>query len=280
MTSDDPSLFESFVALQEILQKIGRVAIAFSGGIDSSLLLHTAVDVLKDSVIAITAKSETTPQQELADAMAFARQIGVRHIVSETHELSMQEFVQNPANRCYICKKHRYEVMMTIASEHGFMALVDGENAEDVTDYRPGSLAARELGIRSPLREAGLNKYDIRSLARLRGLDFWNKPTLACLASRIPHHRLITPEKLRQIDDAETFIRRLGGMGQVRVRHFGDTAHIEMDEDGMSRATDATVRNMLITFFKQIGFEHILLDLEGYRMGNLNPQAPNVQNPF
>jgi uncharacterized protein len=188
--------------------------------------------------------------------------------------------VKNPANRCYICKKHRYDAMMTIAGQHGFMTLADGENAEDATDYRPGSLAARELGVRSPLREAGLTKNSIRSLSRMRGLNFWNKPALACLASRIPHHSHITPEKLRQIDDAETFIRGLGGFEQVRIRHFGDTAHIELDADGMSRTTDTAVRNQMISYFKRIGFVHILLDMEGYRMGNLNPREPNIGNPL
>ncbi len=280
MTPDDPSLVEAYIGLQGILRKIGRIAIAFSGGIDSSLLLRAAVDVLKDSVIAITAKSETTPRQELADAVAFAQEFGIRHIVAETHELMIPDFVKNPANRCYICKKHRYETLKAIAGQHGFMTLADGENAEDAKDYRPGSLAARELGVRSPLREAGLIKSDIRSLSRQYGLAFWNKPALACLASRIPHQSPITPEKLRQIDDAETFIRGLGGFELVRVRHFGDTAHIEMDPDDISRMTDTAIRNQLISFFKQIGFTHIFLDLEGYRMGNLNPPETNDRNPF
>lgn len=278
MIPDNPTCFAAYVGLQEILRNIGPMAIAFSGGIDSSFLIRAAVDVLNNSVIAITAKSDTTPRQELADASAFALETGIRHIVVETRELMIPEFVKNPVNRCYICKKHRYEAMMKIAGRHGFMTLADGENAEDATDYRPGSFAARELGVRSPLREAGLTKEDIRSLSRMRGLHFWNKPALACLASRIPYHSPITPKKLRQIDDAETFIRGLGGFGQVRVRHFGDTAHIEMDADGMSRAIDTAVRNQLITYFKRSGFVHILLDMEGYRMGNLNSREPNIGN--
>ena len=235
------------------------------------LLLRVAADVLKDSVIAITARSDTTPQGEYADAVTFARQIGVRHIVVETHEMRIPEFVQNPPDRCYICKKYRYEALMTIASQHGFTVIADGENADDGKDYRPGSLAARELGVRSPLSEAGLTKDRVRALSKTLGLSTWNKPALACLASRIPYFSPITPEKLRQIDEAETFIRGLGSIAQVRVRHFGDTARIEMDLNGMTRMMAPSIREQVISFLKQLGFVHVLLDLEGYRMGNLNP---------
>jgi len=250
---------------------MGKVAISYSGGVDSTLVLRVAADVLKDSVIALTARSDTTPQEEYADAVTFSRQIGVRHIVVETHEMLIPEFVQNPPDRCYICKKHRFEALMTIASQHGFTTIADGENADDGKDYRPGSLAARELGVRSPLCEAGLTKDRVRNLSKMLGLSTWNKPALACLASRIPYFSPITPEKLRQIDEAETFIRGLGSITQVRVRHFGDTARIEMDLNGMTRMMTRSLREQLISFLKQLGFVHVLLDLEGYKMGNLNP---------
>ena len=266
-----PLQVRGYAGLKEILWEMGRVAIAYSGGVDSALLLRVASDVLKDAVIAITARSDTTPQGESADAVTYARQIGVRHIVVETHEMRIPEFVQNPPDRCYICKKYRYEALMTIASQHGFTVIADGENADDGKDYRPGSLAARELGVRSPLSEAGLTKDRVRALSKTLGLSTWNKPALACLASRIPYFNPITPEKLRQIDEAEAFIRGLGSIAQVRVRHFGDTARIEMDLNGMTRMMAPSIREQVISFLKQLGFVHVLLDLEGYRMGKLNP---------
>ncbi len=257
--------------MKEILRQMGRVAIAYSGGVDSALLLRVAADVLKDAVIAITARSDTTPRGEFADAVTFARQTGVRHIVVETHEMRIPEFVQNPSDRCYVCKKYRYEALMTVANQHGVTLIADGENADDGKDYRPGSLAARELGVRSPLSEAGLTKNMVRALSKKLGLITWNKPAIACLASRIPYFSPITPEKLRQIDAAETFIRGLGSIAQVRVRHFGDTARIETDATGMDRIMAASIRELVVAFLKQLGFVHVLLDLEGYRMGSLNP---------
>ncbi|MBI5590546.1 MAG: ATP-dependent sacrificial sulfur transferase LarE [Deltaproteobacteria bacterium] len=271
MNDIDRLLNHDYANLKEILEKMGRVAIAYSGGTDSTLLLRIAADVLKDSVIALTARSETTPQGEYTDAVTFTRQIGVRHIIVETHEMRIPEFVQNLPDRCYICKKIRYETIMTIARQHGFTVIADGENADDGKDYRPGSIAARELGVRSPLNEAGLTKDRVRALSRKLGLPTWNKPALACLASRIPYHSPITPEKLRQIDEAETFIRSWGNIGQVRVRHFGDTAHIEMDLAGMTQLMEPSVREQTVSFFRRLGFVHIFLDLGGYQMGNLNP---------
>ena len=260
-----------YADLKEILRKMGRVAIAYSGGVDSALLLRVAADVLQDAVIAITARSDTTPREELEDAVRFAHQIGVRHIVVETHEMRIPEFVQNPPDRCYICKKYRYDALTAIAGQHGVTIIADGENADDGEDYRPGSLAARELGVRSPLSEAGLTKDRVRALSKTLGLSTWNKPALACLASRIPYSSPITPEKLRQIDEAEAFIHSLGNIAQVRVRHFGDTARIEVDVAAMTRLMEPAVREQTISFFRRLGFVHVLLDLEGYRMGNLNP---------
>lgn len=271
MNTSDPFQTIEYVDLKKILMDMGRVAIAYSGGVDSTLLLRVAAEVLKDSVIAITARSDTTPQGEYADAVTFTRQFGVRHILVETHEMRIPEFVQNSPDRCYVCKKYRYEALKTIAGQHGFIVIADGENADDCNDYRPGSIAARELGIRSPLSEAGLTKGRIRALSKALGLFTWNKPSLACLASRIPYFSPITPEKLRQIDAAETFLRDMGNTGQVRVRHFEDTARIEIDVDAMTRLMETGIREQVISFMKQLGFLHVLLDLQGYRMGSLNP---------
>lgn len=272
MSNNTVLSYPGYVRLKEILRKLGQVAIAFSGGVDSSFLLRVATDVLKDSVLALTALSETTPRHEYDEAVKFAKDIGVQHITTETHELLIPEFIKNSYDKCYICKKHRYETLIPIANQHGFTAIADGENLDDEKDYRPGSLAARELGVKSPLKEAGLTKEMIRSLSRALGLSSWNKPSIACLASRIPYDSPITPQKLRQIDDSETFLRDIvGHCVQVRVRHFGDTAQIELDQHNMSGLMEASVLKKTVSYLKETGFKNILLNLDGYRMGSLNP---------
>ena len=257
--------------LKAVILDLKKVLVAFSGGVDSTFLLKTARDLLgNDNVLAVSAISATMSLQEQHDAQLYAEAFGVNHLMIETGELDIPEFVQNPPNKCYICKKHRFGCLVKIAREKKINVVVDGENADDHLDFRPGSQAAKELGVRSPLREAGLTKKEIRSLSQEFGLPSWNKPSFACLASRIPYHELITVEKLRQVDESEEFLRKLGFLPQLRVRHYGNTARIELDDKDFRKLIQDNFRAKIIEYFKSLGFEFVTIDLEGYNMGSLN----------
>jgi len=263
-------LYRKYKLLQNILQEMGTIAVAFSGGVDSTLLLKVAWDVLGKNVLAVTAVSETTPAHEKKQALSFVQSAEIPHICIQTEELSDPKFVSNPQDRCYICKKMRFGKLVSLAKEKGYDRIADGENLDDSSDFRPGRRAVRELGIQSPLRDVGFGKSDIRELSKELGLSTWNKPAYACLASRIPYGHKITAEKLRQIDEGEEYIRQAGLAAQVRVRHEGDTARIEVPEEDIAGFSDPRVRKQVVTHFKNLGFHFIALDLEGYRMGSLN----------
>jgi len=256
-------------ALRDILAQMDSVLVAYSGGVDSAFLLKVAVDTLGDRALAVTARSDSYPARELEEATALASAIGAHHLVVDTHEMDSEPYVSNPSNRCYFCKTELWETLAPIAAERGITALADGFNADDVGDYRPGAVAAREHGVRSPLLEAGLTKQEIRTLSREMGLPTWDKPAMACLSSRVPYGERISREKLEQIDRAEQLLRELG-FRQVRVRHHGDIARIELAPEDMARFCGDGLADPIARRIKELGFQYVTLDLQGYRSGSMN----------
>ena len=264
------SLDEKLAHLATILTEMGSVLVAFSGGVDSTLLLKVAVATLgKERVVAFTEDSPLHQAWEMAEAKSLAALLDVRHIIVSADELAMAEFVANPPNRCYLCKRVLYRDCQARAAELGLQQVVDGSTADDLHDYRPGRQALSELGIRSPLCEAGLGKEEIRAASRALGLPTWNKQALACLASRFPYGVEITRERLRQIEACETYLRDLG-FTIFRVRYHHEVARIEVAESDLTRIVAAEVRLPLIKFFQQAGFTYITLDLQGFRSGSMN----------
>ncbi|MDI6870510.1 MAG: ATP-dependent sacrificial sulfur transferase LarE [Bacillota bacterium] len=254
--------------VKAILFGLGKVGVAFSGGVDSTLLLRLAVDACGSrNVLALTARSATLPERELAAARETARQLGVEHLEVETGELDDPGFRSNSPDRCYYCKRHRLHELRRAAAARGFGQLVEGTNLDDLADYRPGLRASEEAGVRSPLLEAGLSKAEIRELSHRLTLEGWDRPAAACLASRLPYGTEITLERLRQVERAEEFLADLG-FSPVRVRHHGDVARIEVApaERGRLLERSAEVR----AFLEGLGFRFVALDLAGYRTGSLN----------
>jgi len=263
-------LNKKYEMLKDRLREYGRVLIAYSGGVDSTFLLKAALDVLgKDNVLAVTARSSTYPERELEFAENTAKILGATHIVIESEELDIEEFVENPLNRCYFCKRELFTKLRDIAEKRGIFHILDGSNSDDLSDFRPGMKALSELGIRSPLMECGLTKAEIRSLSQILGLPTWNKPSFACLSSRFPYGHRIDRDRLKMIDRAEQYLLD-HGFREVRVRVYDKMARIEVNRDEIKRFLEDGLREDVVNKFKEIGFVHISLDLEGYRTGSMN----------
>ncbi len=246
-----------------------RALIAYSGGIDSTLVAKIAYDVLGDRALAVTANSPSLLPEELEDARIQAATIGIAHRVVETHEMDNPNYASNPVNRCYFCKSELHDTLKPLALELGYPYVVDGVNADDLQDYRPGIQAAKERGARSPLAELGISKMEVREIARSIGLSCWNKPAQPCLSSRFPYGEEITIPKLNRVGRAEIYLRKLG-YENVRVRSSGDTAKIELPVELIQKFVAENSLSELVSAFQSFGFMYITLDLEGYRSGKLN----------
>ncbi len=255
--------------LTALFSEMEQALIAYSGGIDSTLVAKVAYDVLRDRALAITAVSPSLLPEDLEDAKVQAATIGIRHELVQTHEMDNPNYASNPVNRCYFCKSELHDTLKPIATERGYPYVLDGVNADDLSDYRPGIQAAKERGARSPLAEVGITKLEVRQLSKQLGLPWWDKPSQPCLSSRFPYGELITVEKLQRVGRAEVYLRQLG-LQNLRVRSEGDTARIELPSEQIKEFVLTMDLPQIVQAFQKLGFHFVTLDLEGFQSGKLN----------
>ena len=262
-------LQEKYQQLQTIFREMDRTLIAYSGGVDSALIAKVAQDVLGDRALAITAISPSLLPEELVEAEEQAESMGIAHEIVETQEMENPNYTSNPINRCYFCKSELHDTLKPLAIERGYPYVVDGVNADDLRDYRPGIQAAKERGVRSPLAEVGFSKLEVRELSKQLGLAWWDKPAQPCLSSRFPYGEEITLSKLQRVGRAEIYLRKLG-YRNLRVRSEGETARIELPPEKIQEFVVNTDLSEVVKAFQDYGFSYVTLDLEGYRSGKLN----------
>src|SRR5215472_4633952 len=264
-----PAAQAKYDRLLGLLRDLDRVVVAFSGGVDSTLLARAAKDAIGDRAVLVTADSETYPEGELAEAKRLAELIGLRHVVVRTDELANPEYAANGANRCFFCKEELFTHLAPVAEREGCRALVYGANVDDLGDHRPGMRSARERGVRAPMIDAGLTKQEIRDLSRTLGLPTWDKPSFACLSSRFQYGDRITAEKLRRVDAAEAFLKSLG-FRQFRVRHHDRLARLELPPEDIGLLWEDGRREAIVARFRELGYLYVTVDLQGFRSGSAN----------
>jgi len=273
-----PELYAKATRILDELRTYRKVMVAFSGGVDSTLVALLASIALRDNAVAVTADSPSLPASELRDAKELAQRFGIKHIVVKTDELQDPNYVANPANRCYFCKKELGQKLMDLAKELGEYTIVDGTNAEDLKGHRPGAAALIEKGIRRPLAEAGMMKDEVRQLAKSLGLSNHDKPSMPCLSSRVAYGEMITPERLLRIERAETLIRSLTGVKELRVRDHGSVARVEVGVGERSLFFDEQLLNRISEAFHELGYVHVALDMTGYRAGSMNGLSSSMRD--